>query len=314
MSRRIRDKRDRVRQLRVFCTIAAHGSITRAAERLHLTQPAVSLQLRELEYELGAELFERESTGVALTPAGERLQALAGPAIEAMDMLFDDFAGVLEAADAGTVRVAVSNAGSAFVLPPYIKRFRDRYPDATVRIDTMPIHEAARRLFDEQADLALGPSDIDPEGRLDYRELFTYERVLITALDHPLAERASVSPHDSSTYRAIVPPAGTHSRQIGEHAAAALGIDINVAVEVGGWGMLKRYVEAGIGISVVPSFVVNESDQLAVVALEADFPVHSFGVFTPRDRLLSATTRRFLETLVAGTPRRARDARATVRD
>ena len=306
MSRRIRDKRDRVRQLRVFCTIARFGSVTRAAERLELTQPAVSLQLRELEYELGAELFERESTGVAITAAGERLEALACPLIGAVDALFDDFKGVLEAADSTTVRVATSSAGAAYVLPPYIRRFRDRHPDATVRLDTVSIREASRRLLDERADLALGPRDLDPEGRLDYRELFAYERVLITALDHPLADRASVSPHEAGAYRAVVPPAGTHSRQIGEHAASALGIDIDVAVEVGGWGMLKRYVEAGVGISVVPSFVVNEADRLAVIALEADFPAHGFGVFTLRERLLTAPGRRFLEVLVADAPRAGR--------
>ena len=304
MSRRIRDKRDRVRQLRVFCTAAHLGSITRAAEDLELTQPAVSLQIRELEHELGAELFEREHTGVVLTPAGERLEALACPMVDSVDALFVDFTGTLDAVHSTTVRLAVSSAGAAFVLPPYIKRFRDRHPDTMVRLDTVSIREGVRRLLDERVDLALGPRDIDIDidGRLDYREILTYERVLITALDHPLAGRASVTPHEAGTYRAVVPPAGTHSRQLGERAASALGVDIDVAVEVGGWGMLKRFVEAGVGISVVPSLVVNESDQLAVVALEADFPVLGFGVFTLPDRQLTAAARHFFEVLVESAP------------
>ena len=297
MSRRIRDKRDRVRQLRVFCTAARVGGVTRAAEHLGLTQPAVSLQLRELEYELGAELFERGRSGMTLTDAGEQLDALAGPLVDAVDTLFDDFRRVLDEASSAPVRIAASHAGVAFVLPRYVRSFRDRHPGATVQVDTVPYSEARDYLLQEKADLMLGSRDLGHDARLHYHEILTYTRVLITALDHPLAGRASVSPREAGAYRAVVPPAGTHSRQFGDSAAHALGIDIDVAVDVGGWGMLKRYVEAGIGISVVPSFVVNDSDQVSVVALDADFPAHGLGVFTLRDGYLATPAQRFLEVL-----------------
>ena len=75
-------------------------------------------------------------------------------------------------------------------------------------------------------------------------------------------------------------------------------------VEERGAGMLKRYVEAGVGISVVPSLVVNASDRLAVVALDADFPAHSFGVFTVRERMPTPAARRFLEVLASEEPER----------
>ena len=297
MSRRILDRRDRVRQLQVFCAAARLGGATRAAEHLGLTQPAVSLQVRELEHELDAELFERGRSGVALTPAGEWLVSLAGPLVDAVDALFGDFRRVLDEAVPVPVRIATSSAGVAFVLPRYVRRFRDRHPDAMVRIETVPVGALRERLLEEKADLMLGPRDVGSDERLRYHEMFTYERVLITALDHPLAGRASVSPRETGAYRAVVPPAGTYSRQFGESSAHTLGIDIDVAVEVGGWGMLKRYVEAGIGISVVPSLVVSDSDQLSVVAIDANLSAHSFGVFTLRDGLLAAPARRFLEML-----------------
>ena len=82
---RIRDKRQRVRQLRAFCLSVQLGSIRLAAERLELTQPAVSLQLRNLEYECAAVLLERSSTGVSPTPAGEHLYALAEPLVRGVD-------------------------------------------------------------------------------------------------------------------------------------------------------------------------------------------------------------------------------------
>ena len=143
----------------------------------------------------------------------------------------------------------------------------------------------------------LGAKEPDPEDPFVYRELLTYHRVLICAPDHPLASRERVTPHEAVAYRAVVPPKGTYSRRFGESAARGFGITVDVAVEVGGWGLLKRYVEAGVGVFVVPSLVVNATDRLAVVALDAEFPAHSFGVFTVRDRMPTPAARRFLEVL-----------------
>ena len=302
--RRIQSKRDRVRQLRIFCEALRGGSLTAAAERLGLTQPAVSLQVRELELELGAELLERGRAGAAPTPAGERLHALAEPLVRGVDALFGDFAGTLDAHGAGRVRVAASSAGATFVLPRYVARLHDRYPDTAVRLDTVPSREGLERLVDERVDLALGASAPHLEDRFLYRELLTYHRVLICAPDHPLASRERVTPHEAVAYRAVVPPKGTYSRPFGETAARGFGITIDVAVEVGGWGMLKRYVEAGVGISVVPSLVVNDADRLAVVALDADLPAHSFGVFTLRGRMPTPAAGRFLEVLAPPEPER----------
>ena len=299
VSPRIRDKRDRVRQLKVFCAIARCGGVTHASEHLGLSQPAVSFQLRVLEHELGAELFERRVSGMVLTPAGERLEALAGPLVDTVDALFSDPRRVLDEAESAPLRIAASSAGVTFVLPRYMRRFRERHPDVMVRLETVPIGELRGWLLEERVDLVFGPEGLDSGERLRYRELFTYERVLITALDHPLAGYASVSPREAGAYPAIVPPAGTYSRRLGDSAAHALGVDIDIAVEVGGWGMLKRYVEADIGISVVPDLVVSDTDQLSVVALDADFAAQSYGVFTLRDGFLAASAQRFLEVLAA---------------
>ena len=216
MSRRIRDKRDRVRQLKVFCAVARLGGVTRASEDLELSQPAVSLQLREIEHELGAELFERHASGMALTPAGERLEALAGPLVDTVDALFGDLRRILDETESASLRIASSSAGITFVLPRYMGRFRERHPDVMVRLETVPIGELRGRLIEEKVDLMFGPRDLADDERLCYRELLTYKRVLITALDHPLAGYASVSPREAGAYPAIVPPAGTYSRRFGD--------------------------------------------------------------------------------------------------
>ena len=301
---RIRDKRQRVRQLRAFCLTVQLGSVTRAAERLELTQPAVSLQLRELEYECAAVLLERSSTGVSPTPAGEHLYALAKPLVRGVDDLFGDFRLILDqwVGSPPPVRFAVSTAGAAFVLPRYLKRFRDLYPEYPVHLRTMLLHEGLQRLVDDEADLALGVKDPYPEDRLVYHELLTYRLVLIAPPDHPLAGRASVSPEEASAYSSVVPPVSLYSREFGRATARRFGADANATIEVGGWGVLKRYVEAGFGIAIIPNICISETDRLSVIDLEADLPALSYGVFAPRDRLLAPPAWRLLRLLVPNVP------------
>ena len=295
---RIRDKRDRLRQLRAFCEAARRGSLSRAAAHLGLTQPAVSLNVRDLEHELGEVLLVRTTTGIEPTPAGERLYALAAPLVRDADSLLGDFARHLDLAPPDGLRIASSNAGAAFVLPAYLKRFRDAWPDIAVRLDIARVREGLARLLDDEMDLVVGPRERYTEEHIVYHEFRTYRIVLITAPGHPLAARDSVSPREAAAFPAVVPPAGAYSRQFGETAAEALGVAIDATMEVGGWGVLKRYVEAGFGLSVVPSLVLSPTDRLAVVALDWDDPARSFGVYARTDRHLTPAARRFLKVLI----------------
>lgn len=301
---RIRDKRHRVRQLRAFCLTARLGSVTRAAERLDVTQPAVSRQLRELEHECEAVLLERSSRGVSLTPAGEQLYALAEPLVRGVDDLFGDFWRTLDQfiGFQSPVRLAAGSAGAAFVLPKYLKRFLDQYPEYSVHLHTVLLHEGLQRLVDDEVDLVLGVEALYPDDRLVYHELLTYDLVLITPPDHPLSGRASVSPQEASAYSVVVPPAGLYGREFGRATAGRFGAGADVTIEVGGWGVLKRYVEAGFGIAIVPSLCISETDRLSVIGLEADTQALSYGVFALRDRLLAPPALRLLRLLIPDIP------------
>ena len=230
-----------------------------------------------------------------------------------MDGLFGDVQETLDAGPARRVRIAASSSGSAFVLPGYIARFRERHPGAVVSVDTVWRFESRlERLLDEQVDLALGVSEPYPEDKLLYHELCSYDLVLVTPLDHPLAGRASVSPEEALAHHSVAPAPGTAGGTTALSALRKFSIDVNARVEVGGWGMLKRYVEAGIGISIVPRLCVNPADQLSAIPLDAHVPARSYGVFALRDRHLTPTARRFLEVLVpnaAAPPRAGRHQR-----
>ena len=298
--RRTVHKRDRLRQLRAFCRVARLGSLARAAEQLGLRPTAVALQVRELERELDAILFDRRGRGVTPTAAGERLHALAGPLVDGMDALLEDFAERVEHDVTGRVDVGASVAGAAIVLPPHVKRLREQYPGVRLRVRSSTLGEGLALLRAGEVELVLGAREPLEGYALEYREMLRYDIVLITSRNHPLASRETVTAKEVGKWPTIVPPAGSYSRQFGETAAREFGVDVKAMLEVGGWGVIKRYVERGIGVSVVPSICLHEADQVSVVRLEEEFRARSFGVYTRRGRALSAPARALLGLLIPG--------------
>ena len=299
--RRIVHKRDRLRQLRAFCRAARLGSMARAAEQLGLSPPAVALAVRELEHELDAMLFDRGGGGVTLTAAGERLHVLAAPLVDGMDALLEDFVEHVENDVTGRVDLGASVAGAAIVLPPYVKRLRERYPGVRLRVRNSTLGEGLALLSAGEVEFVLGAREPLEGHALEYHEMLRYDIVLITSRNHPLAGRETVTPEEAAKWPAIVPPAGSYSRQFGETAAREFGVDVNAVLQVGGWGVVKRYVERGIGICVVPSICLHETDDVSVIRFEARFQARSYGVYTRRGKALSVPARALLGLLLPGT-------------
>ena len=290
-------KRDRLRQLRAFCRAARLGSITKAAESLGISQPAVSLHVRELENELEAILFDRSGPRISLTYAGKCLYEFAEPLVKGMDSLSVNFMEMLDDQITGHVHMAASHTGVSFVLPPYFKRFRDRYPGVTLSVRSCQIYDGVKLLLGDEVEFAFGVGDSYAQEEIDFHSVTTYQMVLIAGADHPLADRESVSPHEAAAWPAIVPTPGSHGRQYSDTATRQYGIDLKVAIEVGGWDTIKHYVVSGLGIAVVPSLCLSETDSLSVIPLQKNLPERSYGVFTRRGKFLTPPARRLVEML-----------------
>lgn len=294
--KRIYHKRDRLRQVRAFCHAARLQSITGAAVHLGITPSAVSVQVRDLEHELEAELFERSGPRIALSSAGERLFDIAWPLVQSMDLVPEVCAKELGDSISDELRIAGGPGVVGFVLPPYIKRFRDENPNVRLSVSISRVGDALRLLSANEVDLALGAEAFGSEDCI-YYPAFSYKLVLITSLGHPLAGRESVVLREAARYPAVVPHLGTYARQVGEAVAREHGIKIDVAVEARGWGVIKAYVEVGLGVSVVPDICVTERDWLSVIALRDCSEPQSFGFFARAGRRLPLAAERLIETV-----------------
>ena len=285
---------DRLKQLRSFCQVVRWRSFTRAAEHLGLSQSSVSQQVRSLEEEFAAALFERDGRHVTLTSAGEDLYRLAASLVAGMDRLPDTFAEEHTGRLPPELRIGAGEAAAAFILPPFLKQFRDAHPGTRLSVKSGTGREGIKRLYDYEVDLIVGATDTTPDG-LEFRPLFSCDHVLIVPLDHPLAGRESVEPSEAATYPVIMSTRGTRTRQFSDFLHGALGVTPKAVVEVDGWETAKLYVETGIGISIIPDFCLTEQDQVSVIPLSRHFRERGYWMYArPRSSHQSPAIERFI--------------------
>ena len=233
-------------QLKAFHAVAVHGSFTRAAERLYLSQPAISDQVRKLEDRFGVLLFHRNKRSVRLTDLGERLlsitQRLFVVQAEAQELLEDS-----QALQTGSLVLAVD--APVHVLPQ-IARFCERYPRITVKIETGNTDESLARLFNYQADLALLGRDVNDQRLLSLR-LRSDPMVAFVARSHPWASRSSICLADLEDTPLVLREVGSVTRQTLEEEMNQAGLRMRAAIQVEGREAAREAVVVGIGVGVV---------------------------------------------------------------
>ena len=296
---------DRLRQLRAFCYTARLRSFSQAAEYLFSSQSSVSQQVRALEREFAILLLDRSGPRLSLTPAGRELYRTALPVVVGMDRLPDTFADLHYGIASGEMHIAAGQATAEVVLPGYLERFHALYPAIEVHVRTRQGNERLRWLRDYEVDLVFGAADTFHPTDLEFRFLFASNFVLITPEDHPLAGRRSVTLQVAGAYPAIVPPRGSAVRQFMDLYARKHGLVIDVAVEIGGWDTIKRYVEAGLGVAVVPDICLAEQDRIRKVPMSLTLQARRYGIFMRHGRPLSLASRRFIRIMDPNFPEEA---------
>ncbi|HSP00309.1 MAG TPA: LysR family transcriptional regulator, partial [Thioalkalivibrio sp.] len=243
---------NRLRQLRAFCHAAQTGSISRAAERLCVSQPSVSLLIKGLEQDLNVLLFERRGPRIELTAAGQVLLETGLPLVEGMDHLPEVFAARLGAAGQGALDLAAGESTILYLLPDYVKRYSERYPGVKLHMHNVTGRDGLKMLRAGEVDFAVG-SMIDVPEDMVYQPIFTFEPMLITAPDHPLAKKKKVTLEDVAPCGLILPPRHLSTWRIVDLVFHQHGLDYHVVLEAGGWEVIKKFVAMGMGVSIVTS-------------------------------------------------------------
>jgi LysR family transcriptional regulator, low CO2-responsive transcriptional regulator len=294
-------KGNRHKQLRAFVAIVKLGTLSRAAEALFLSQPTVSLQLQALERELGVVLLQRSRRRVNLTDAGEALYELARPLVEGWENLDRDFQARVSGLQSGRLTIAAGTSTIQYLLPELVRRYRERFPAVQLQLANVTGRDGIAMLREDKADFAVG-SMLDVPNDIAWEPVYHYDPMLITPPDHPLASKESILLEDLSPYGLILPPQRLSSYRLIDLVFQQKQVPYKVAIEVGGWDVIKEYVAMGLGISIVTSICITAADRerLAVRNMRQYFPQRSYGVVMRKGKFLSAEARAFIDLVRPG--------------
>jgi DNA-binding transcriptional LysR family regulator len=293
----LRYKQNRFQQLRGFCYAASSGSISKAAQRMFLSQPAVSQQVRSLEEELGVPLFARRGAHIKLTHEGELLLQMAGPLVQRLEGLDQEFLVRRTEVDQGYVEVGAGSSTILYFLPKYVEAFRRAHPKIEVRLQQVTGVEGMERLRCGRLDFAVGPL-MEVPGDVDFHPIVTYDPVVITPLGHPLA-REKLSLEAISHYPLILPPHNLSTWPMVDRTFKRQRLAYQVAMEVGGWEAIKTYVELGLGISIIIGIGITGKERLEIMCAGELFPKRTYGLVLRKGYPLTAQARKFINVLLA---------------
>ncbi len=287
-----------LRQLRVFEAAARHLSLTRAAEELHLTPPAVSIQVRQLEGHAHAELFERVGRGLKLTEAGIEVLARARDILTQIRAAEEAIEG-LASLEQGTLEIAVINAGDYF-FPWIVAAFREGHPSIRVRLAVGNREELLARLAAHEIDLAV-MSHPPAQAQFAAEAFAPHPHVIVAAPGHPLAAKRSVALERVAREPLITREPGSATRLAMDQVFSEAGVVPSIEMEIASNETIKQAVAAGFGVGFLSAHAVRQElalGTLVVVAVKG-FPVmRQWYVVHRRDRRLPRITEAFRKFVV----------------
>ncbi|MCM1982676.1 LysR family transcriptional regulator [Lyngbya confervoides] len=285
-------------QLKVFEVTARRGSFTRAAEELFLTQPTVSIQMKQLSKAVGLPLFEQVGKRLFLTDAGQQLLDTCQDIfqrLEQFEMTVADMQGMKQ----GKLRLAVISTAK-YIIPRLLGPFCQRYPGIDVSLTVTNHEKVVERLRHNLDDLYI-PSQI-PEG-LDVtcRTFLENPLVVLASRNHPLAKIKQVRLEQLNGQDFIMREVGSGTRQAVEKLLEEHGIEIRVRLELGSNEAIKQAVAGGLGVSVLSHHCLaleGETGQIVVLNVE-QFPIRRhWNLVYPRGKQLSIVANTFYEYLL----------------
>ncbi|MFG0841795.1 LysR family transcriptional regulator [Pseudomonas sp. FYR_5] len=286
-----------LKQLEYALAVADTGSFTRAAERCHVVQSALSHQVARLEAQLGVSLFERSSRRVRLTPAGEAFVLSARPAVEAARRIADDVA-----AACGQVRgrLAIGEISSltALDLVDLLAVFHGLHPDVDVRWLTAKSESLIADVLERRLDVGfIGLWQGEVVQGVQHRLLAREELAAVLPLGHRLAGRAQLALADLAGEVLVDFPEGTGARRQTDEAFQAVGLQRRVQFEIGHVRLVEKFVQRGMAVGLVPERVAQGIEGVAVARL-VDAPVrHLYAVWSSSP---TPAARAFLDVMEQG--------------
>jgi LysR family carnitine catabolism transcriptional activator len=285
------------RHIKAFLAVARLGTFTRAASQLHVSQPALTVQIQQLESALGLSLFDRNKRQVALTQAGRDLLVPLERILvdtEAVMSTTRDLAGLRR----GLVTMAALPSIAAGLLPAVIRRFGESYPGVVVRVRDVVAGKIVELVKSGEVDFGIG-TQLRPDREITMEKLFTDRMCVFAPTTHPLAQRRLVTLRDLVAYPLILTGMDSSVRQIFERALEEQGLSISLACEANYMSTAIGMVHAGLGAAILPESAVNSGpcEDLRRIGLHKPALTRDIGIIGKTGRSFSQAAKKLIEVL-----------------
>jgi len=285
-------------QLETFLEVARHTSFSRAAEKRFRTQPAISSQIRSLEEEVGAKLFDRSGGKVSLTAPGKAFQKYVEETLDARKTMLVALAE-MERVPRGEIIVGANEGTCLHILPEVFADFKKQYPDVSVNIKRSDYARILESVIDNSVDFGVISLPVtDP--RLTVVLIHRDELVIIVPPRHPLSKMKSATIADVSKFPLVVPKAG-HTRDALEQLFHERRLKPNYTMELDSSELLKRFVAADVGIGFIARSNVEEdvrARSLVAIAMADARIRRDLALVFRRDKALSRAALAFIDIAV----------------
>lgn len=292
-------------QLETFLEVARHASFSRAAEKRFRTQPAISSQIRALEEEVGARLFDRSGGRVALTAAGKAFQKYADEALEARRNIINGLAE-MERVPRGEIVVGANEGTFLHILPEVFAEFKKLYPNVAVQVSRLERAKILECVIDNSVDFGVVSTPVDDK-RLTVVPIHRDELVVIAAPGHPLGRLKEAAIGEVARFPLLLPKIG-RTRDAIENVLDERHLKPKIAMELDSSELLKRFVAADMGVGFIAKSNVSEDVKAgALVAIPmADVSIRrELALVFRKDKALSRAALAFIEIAVKLKPAKA---------
>ena len=286
-------------QLHTFLEIVRLKSFSKAAQTCFRTQPAISAQIRQLEQELGAPLFERLGTKIALTSAGKVFAGYAQQILELRRRAQNEILE-LERVPRGELVIAANEATCIYVLPGVFSQYQALFPNVQLHVDRAYGSKVVQAVHENLADFGITQLPVD-EKRLEVVKIHTDEIRAIMRPDHPLAGRQVVLAGDLAGFPLLMPKTGTTRKRL-NHWLESVEDRLKIAMELDSTEMIKRFVMAGLGISFLAASHCREeveAGRIVALALGPEAMIRRLGLIYRKDKVLSKAALGLIDVVVA---------------
>jgi len=286
------------RRLQVFHTVARLLSFTKAAETLHMTQPAVTFQVRQLEEHFNTRLFDRTHNRISMTDAGKKVYEYADRIFEfyaEMESAVREMTGDIN----GTLTIGASTTIAEYMLPTLLGDFREHYPEITIHLKVSNSDGIVSMVENNTIDLGVVESSVGNKN-LMVENCKRDQLIAIVPPGHPMGGKCTVEFSELLEYPFICREEGSGTREVIDNYVRQLkhsGASLKIAMELGSPEAVKGAVEAGMGVSVVSRATIRKELQLnTLVALNLDPPLdRSFSFVHQKQKFRSRTMEELLE-------------------